>query len=53
MDKDISKLLNSETEQLKKLQDIVTKSINDENLIIENLLHPPKEIITIGQKISD
>ncbi len=53
MDKDISKLLHSENEQLKKLQDIVKKSIDDENLIIENLLNPPKEILTKGQQISD
>lgn len=53
MDKDINKLLQSESEQLKKLQDIVSKSIEDENLIVNNLLHPPKEILTQGQKISD
>jgi uncharacterized membrane protein len=53
MDKDISKLLKSENEQLKKLQDIVKKSIDDENLIIDNLMNPPKEILTKGQQISD
>jgi uncharacterized membrane protein len=53
MDTDISKLLVAESDQLKKLQEIVKKSLVDENLILENLLHPPKEIITQGQKISD
>lgn len=53
MDLDINKLLNSETEQLKKLQNIVKQSIKDENLIINNLLHPQKEMLTQGQKISD
>ncbi|MES2797730.1 MAG: DUF1003 domain-containing protein [Bacteroidota bacterium] len=53
MDIDINKLLHSESEQLIKLQDIVKKSIKDQNLIIENLLHPSKEILTEGQKISD
>lgn len=53
MDSDIDKLLKSENEQLSKLQKIVKKTLDDENLIIENLLHPPKEIITKGQKISD
>jgi uncharacterized membrane protein len=53
MDNDIDKLLHSESDQLKKLQDIVKKSITDENLIIENLLNPPKDILTQGQKISD
>lgn len=53
MDNEKNNLLTAETEQLKKLQDIVQKSITDENLIIDNLLHPPKEILTKGQKISD
>lgn len=53
MDKDIAKLLHAETNQLAKLQSIVKKSIEDENLIIENLLHPPEEVLTEGQKISD
>jgi uncharacterized membrane protein len=53
MDKDIKKLLYSESEQLIKLQNIVKKTIEDENLIIENLLNPPKDILTKGQEISD
>lgn len=53
MEKNKTDLLSAETEQLKKLQDIVKKTISDENLIIENLLHPPKEMLTKGQKISD
>lgn len=53
MDKDIEKLLNAESDELKKLQDIVKKSISEENLILQNLLNPPKEILTKGQKISD
>lgn len=53
MDNDIKKLLHSESEQLIKLQNIVKKTIEDENLIIENLLNPPKDILTNGQEISD
>lgn len=53
MDKDIKKIKISASEQLEKLQIIVKKSIEDEKLIIENLLNPPKEILTRGQKISD
>lgn len=52
-DKDIRELLHAESEQLKRLQGIVEKSIEDENLIIDNLLHPPKEILSKGQNISD
>jgi uncharacterized membrane protein len=53
MDKDITGLLAAETVQLTKLQEIVKQTIKDEKLIIENLLHPPKEILTKGQRVSD
>jgi uncharacterized membrane protein len=53
MNIDIQKLLTAETEQLRKLQNIVKKTMDEENLITENLLHPPKEMLTSGQKISD
>ena len=53
MDKDVKKLLQSEAEQLKKLQSIVQKAMEDEKLVIENLLNPPKDFLTQGQKISD
>ena len=53
MDKDIKSLLKSENEQITKLHNIVKKTIEDERLIIENLIHPPKEFLTRGQKISD
>jgi uncharacterized membrane protein len=49
----IDQLLQSENEQMKKLQEIVKKAIEDENLINENLLHPQKEVLTRGQYISD
>lgn len=53
MDKDINKIFKSENEQLLKLHNIVNKTIEDEKLIIENLLHPPNEILTTGQSVSD
>jgi len=53
MDIDITNLLDAENAQIKKLQKIVKQTIKDENLIIQNLLNPPKEILTKGQKISD
>lgn len=53
MDKDIEHLIKSETDQLFKLQYIVKKTMADKQLIIENLLHPPADILTSGQKISD
>jgi uncharacterized membrane protein len=53
MNKDIEKLLAVESEQLQRLQSIVNTTISDEKLIIDNLLHPPVETLTRGQKISD
>lgn len=53
MDKDIRKLLKGEKEQLKKLQDIVTKSIEEETLVINQLSNPPEEVLTKGQSITD
>ena len=53
MDPDIENLLTAENEHIVKLQEIVKKTIEDENLIIQNLLNPPKEIVTSGQNISD
>ena len=53
MDKDVKKLLQSEADQVKKLQSIVENAVKDEKLIIENLLNPSKDFLTRGQKISD
>jgi hypothetical protein len=38
MDKDIIDLLDAENLHIKKLQEIVRKTIEDEDLIIQNLL---------------
>lgn len=50
---EIDKLLNDENEHLNKLHQIVKNSIQEEELIIKNLLNPPLETLTRGQKISD
>jgi uncharacterized membrane protein len=49
----VSDLLEEEDEQLGKLQIIVKQMIEEEKLIVENLLHPPKEVLSKGQTISD
>jgi len=46
-------LLQSEKEQLLKLQQIVRQTIAEEKLMVDNLLHQPKEILSKGQSISD
>lgn len=53
MNKDSKTLLHSETIQLAKLKKIVEQTIDEEKLIINNLLHPPQDLLTKGQKISD
>jgi uncharacterized membrane protein len=53
MNKDSKTIQNSETQQLAKLQKIVQQTIEDEKLIINNLLNPPEDVLTRGQKISD
>lgn len=53
MDKDTKHFLQSESEQLKKLQAIVAKTIEEEKLIVENLLNPQEDVLTPGQKIAD
>lgn len=49
----VEKISKTENEQLEKLHKIVQDSIEAEELIIQNLLNPPSEILTQGQKISD
>jgi uncharacterized membrane protein len=46
-------LLQSEKEQLQKLQKIVNDTIQEEKFIVDNLLHQPEEVLTKGQSISD
>lgn len=49
----IKKLLATENEQAQKLHSIVSKAIDEEKILSMNLLHPPKETLTVGQKLSD
>jgi len=51
--KEIDKLLSDENEHLNKLHQIVKDTIKAEKLIVHNLLNPPLEILSQGQRISD
>lgn len=51
--KEIDQLLSEENAHLNKLHKIVKETIKAEKLIIHNLLNPPLETLTHGQKISD
>jgi uncharacterized membrane protein len=53
MTSDAKKIANSEKTKVTKLQEIVSRTIEQEKLITNNLLHPPEDILTKGQKISD
>ncbi len=50
---EIDQLLSDENEHLDKLHKIVKDTLKAEKLIIHNLLHPPLESLTRGQRISD
>lgn len=39
--------------QLRKLQAIVQQTISEEKLMVDNLMHEPREILSRGQTISD
>ena len=50
---EIDQVLTAENENLRKLHSIVAQSIKEEKLIISDLMNPPEEILTPGQKVSD
>jgi uncharacterized membrane protein len=49
----INQISLDENEYLDKLHKIVLETIQEEDLIIYNLLHPPQEVISQGQNLSD
>ncbi len=49
----VNQVLANENDYLDKLHKIVQETIEEEELIINNLLHPPKEILSQGQRLSD
>lgn len=51
--KEIDKLLADENEHINKLHEIVKHTIQEEELIIHNLLNPPEDELSKGQKVSD
>ncbi|GAA4746119.1 DUF1003 domain-containing protein [Flavisolibacter ginsenosidimutans] len=53
MQTQVEQFLKDESDHIAKLHLIVQRTIEEEKLVIENLLHPPKEIISPGEKISD
>ncbi len=52
-EKKAAALFDEARQYLDRFESIVNKTIREEELIVENLLNPPQEILTRGQKISD
>lgn len=50
---EITGMIRHSNAHISKLHDIVKKTMQEEELIVNNLLHPPKDILTTGQKVSD
>lgn len=46
-------LLNAESLHVKELKKIVQKTVDEEAFIMDNLMHPPEEKSTNGDKLSD
>ncbi|MBP6643587.1 MAG: hypothetical protein KA186_10895, partial [Flavobacteriales bacterium] len=48
-----SAMLRAEKDQLEHLRKIVDGSIEEEQVLINNLLHPPSETLSRAQRLSD
>lgn len=49
----ISNLLHTENEQLKKLNEIVEQSVQQEQLVLQQMATQPTEQLTTGQRLAD
>ena len=50
---EINQLFETKNEHLKKLHQIVSDTVKEEELIVNNLLNPVQETLSRGQRISD
>lgn len=50
---DYKHIIDKENERIERLHKMVENSIKEEELIMQNLLNPPSEELSKGQKISD
>lgn len=49
----LEKILSTEDQHLQKLHQLVADAMQEEELIVDKLLHPPKETFTPGQFVAD
>ena len=53
MENQFDTLFDTKNEQLHKLHEIIKDTMDEEELIMQNLRYPPSETLTLGQRISD
>lgn len=51
--KHFKEIMEKSNESMTKLHEIVRQSMEEEALLVDRLVHPPKEVRSEGQKISD
>src|SRR5688572_14336511 len=49
----INELLSTENDHLKKMNEIVLQSIEQEKLLLQNISQPKEEQLTLGQRLAD
>ena len=49
----LEKILSTENEHLLKLHQLVADALQEQELIAQNLLHPPQEMLSRGQRVAD
>ena len=49
----LEKILSTEDDHLHRLHQLVADAVQEEDLIVQNLLHPPKETFSRGQMVAD
>lgn len=51
--KNIKAIMEQNSENIAKLHEIVKQTMDEESLMVDRLVNPPKEVLSQGQKISD
>ena len=49
----INELLDTENDHLKKMNEIVLQSIEQEKLLLQNISQPQEEQLSLGQRLAD
>ncbi|MVZ67233.1 DUF1003 domain-containing protein [Sphingobacterium sp. DK4209] len=51
--KNIKAIMEQNSENIAKLHEIVKQTMDEESLMVDRLVNPPKEVLSQGQRISD